>query len=431
MKFLMLFLVLSLGVSAQAVTRAQFVGPYGIIRIVAKDYSGMTDTDGQILFEQMNVPVRDSIIGPGKSIEAADKGLQFICANRHELGFECSIFVHKKGHGAVNASRKLMQYKVEGPEADIYSKLFKVDEKGQLLFVSQEGYFKVEVKPQYFEVLYYEGGGRPESTFEKPPGNLNKTLVVVNIEDTLKVSHVQHFWDSLNYNNDTKKKFLGMEGALNLLLQQDSATQFYYLAQGPELMAGLAEREFIKRNDFPKGRFLRYRRHSSSGERLGLLRSLMEQTKPTQVIVISHNGGPDPEVFNDLASEFSEIAFKQYFHIVYSTSSLTELGSGLFPYQIGYVTAAELVADWRMRELTRPAQSLRFSRDLVKKVLGSGQGVGQGSELVTPDFLLCDDFQWIWPTAGDYQYLTALRDYLRNRCYTKTNENKIPSPSPL
>jgi hypothetical protein len=154
MKFLISFVVLTLGFTAQAMTRGQFAGPYGIIRIIAKDFAGNADTDGQVLFGAMDVPIKNSMLGPGKVIESADGALQFICANRPQVGYECAIFIHQQGCGSVNLINKTMQYKVLGIEANAYVKLFKGDASGEFHFVSVDGLFKVEAAPGYFLIIY-------------------------------------------------------------------------------------------------------------------------------------------------------------------------------------------------------------------------------------------------------------------------------------
>lgn len=406
MKFLISFLVLILGFEAQALTRGQFVGPYGIIRIVAKDFTGAADSDGQILFEAMDVPQKDSILGPGKVIEPADRGLQFICANRPQIGYECSIFIHQKGHGSVNSLKKTMQYKVLGDEANVYGKLFKTDANGEFHFISVDGLLKVNVGPGLFEVL-----------FQQVPAMPDQGLVIVNVEDTLKISHIQNFWDSLNYNTDTKKRFMGMSTALQLLARSNPTFRFIYLTRGTELVAGKAEREFVLNNKFPRGEFRTYSTETGDENRKVVLRKLLSTYPVKRVVLIGHNGSPDPEVFRAVSLEFKDISFISYVHVVYSTSSVSELGMGLFPEQTGYVTAVELVADWQQKGLTDMSESLQFMSTMVNRVIMEDPEVRKMEEFAIPPFVNCDDFQWRWSIEGDYQVLAPLRDHLVNRCH--------------
>ncbi|MBS1971991.1 MAG: DUF2183 domain-containing protein [Bdellovibrionales bacterium] len=422
MKFLVSFLVFVLSFTAQAVTSGQFAGPYGIIRIIAKDFAGNADTDGQVLYEAMDVPVQDSIIGPGKAINSADRGLQFICANRAQAGYECSIFIHPEGYGNVNPIAKSMLYKVTGTQADVYAKVFKTDANGEFHFVSVDGLFQVNLSPGSFEVSFQQ---MQSSTV------VQQGLVVVNVEDTLKIAHIQNFWDSLNYNTNTKKRFMGMAPALQMLARNNPGFQFVYLTRPPELVAGKTERQFVVENRFPRGEFRSYAIDSTAETREGVLRDIMRRTSVKKVILIGHNGSPDPQVFQNVTKEFQSIQFYQYLHLVYSTSAVSELGTVLFPEQTGYVTAAELVVDWQIHQLLDPTESLKFIATMVDRVIAEDPETPRMEEYAIPSFVNCDDFQWRWSTEGDFKVLAPLREHLMNRChmqaplagYSPRNEN--------
>lgn len=409
MKFLMFFLILTLSFTAQAVTSGQFLGRYGIIRVLPKDITGVGDSDGQILYEAMNVPPKDSFLGPGKAIEASDRGLQFICANRSKSGYECSIFVHHKGNGSLNFANKTMHYKVTGAEGDVYAKLFHTDANGEYHFVSMDGMLSVDVRPQYFEI-YFKQAVRSQ--------NEESGLVVVNVEDTLKISHIQDFWDSLNYNMDYKKRFMGMNAALNILAKNNPGYSFVYLTRGTELMAGKIEREFILNNNFPRGDFKAFNRENQDPiARMNSLRKLITASSAQKVILMSHNGGKDPEIFNKLAAEFKTPQVLPYVHVVYSTSSIVEIGTSLFPEQTGYVTSVELLMDWQQKGLVELTEALKFATVMVKRVVAEDPELKKLEEYSIPPFVNCDDFQWRWATDGEFQVLAPLREHLIKRCH--------------
>lgn len=412
---LLVLVILSVSAMAQAITRGQFVGPYGIIRVLAQDAMGSSDTDGQLLFEAMDVPVKNSMIGPGKSIETEDKGMQFICAHRLNVGYECSIFVHNRAGGAVNPVTRMMSYKVTGEKANTYGKLFKVNSQQEYNFVSIENNFKVQVKPNYFEVQYSENGvslGDLTKTEISP-----KTLVVVNVEDTLKISHVRNFWDSLNYVNSTRKRFMGTSDAFSLLARHNPDFKFVYLTQSPQLVMGKNEREFLNKNDFPKGSHATYDSNQDAALRLKVVSDVIDIHKPQRVILVSHNGSPDTEVFHKLTAQFKEIVFIPYIHIVYSTLSISEVGNVLFPEQTGYVTTVELLLDWQQRGLIDVAGAVPLMRALKDRILVENVEASGIYEYGIPSFVNCDDFQWRWTVDGVYQFLAPLREHLINRCH--------------
>jgi hypothetical protein len=147
-------LALSFSLTAQAYTTGQFAGLYGIIRLNTKDPSGATNNDARGVFEAMDVPIQNSMMGPGKVIQSTERALQFICADRPQEGIECSIFIQRSQNSSVNPLKGTMQYKVTGPAAEFFTSKYHLDANGEYLFTSEEGNLKVQVKSQYFEVSF-------------------------------------------------------------------------------------------------------------------------------------------------------------------------------------------------------------------------------------------------------------------------------------
>jgi hypothetical protein len=245
------------------------------------------------------------------------------------------------------------------------------------------------------------------------------TLVIVQVEDTLKLSHVQNFWDSLNYSTDTKQRFVGMNAALSQLARMSPDKDFVYLTQEPELAAGMAEMDFVNKNGFPRGQFMTYSSLSDKVIQTKMLRKIIKAYSPAQVILLSHNGGLDPEIFHEIAAEFRSIPFLQYIHVVYSTSSSSEMGSFLFPEQIGYVTAVELLVDWQLKRLTGFSEMSTLVKTLIPRVVAENSGAKGILEYAIPSFMSCDDFEWKWSVKSEYSFLVPLRDRLVDRCHSQ------------
>lgn len=243
------------------------------------------------------------------------------------------------------------------------------------------------------------------------------TLVLVHVEDTLKISHVENFWDSLNYNRDTKKKYLGMASALNILAHTNPNFHFVYLTQDPDLVLGKIEREFVQKNGFPGGEFKTYNSTGGADLPIATLGSIIALGKYQRVIILGHNGGLDTKVFNQVAINFSNgVLVLPYVHIVYSTSSTTEVGNVLFPEQTGFVTSVELMLDWQQKGLVKAADALKFVTATSAQVINENTNATK-DEYAVPSFVNCDDFQWKWDLGGELAFLSPFRDYLINRCH--------------
>lgn len=416
--FILSLFIMSSTVVAQAFTRAQFVGPYGIIRVLVKDFLGTVDTDGQVLFEAMDVPQQDSMLGPGKSIETDDRALQFICANRPQTGYECAIFIHNQAAGRVDTFRKMMSYKVHGEAAQRYAKLFKTDAQGQFKFVSVDGSLRVNISRESFEVLYNESSsGSPSLLASKAKIEPETdTLIITTVEDTLKISHIRNFWDSLNYTGSTRKGFLGMKEVFGIVENENRDFHFVYLTQSPELVSGKNEQEFLKKSSFPRGVNVVYSSNATVESRVRLIKQIFQNHRPKNVIFLSHNGSQDVVVFHELWREFPEINILTYIHFIYSPSSVSEVGSVLFPEQNSFVTPVELLLDLQLQGIASSSKAMATMKFLQERILTEDAKVIGGYEVAIPSFVNCEGFQWRWSLDEEYQFLTSLRDLLEKRC---------------
>ena len=396
-----------------ASTTGTFTGGIGIIRTMPKDARGNADLDAQTLYRAMNVPVKGSILGPGKLIEDAEKKLQFICAIRNGSGYECAIFIHKSANGATNPSQGWMQYKVTGGAADAFTSLFHTDAKGEFHFVSVEGNLKVEVRPQYFEVLYNKNSANVAGREAELKSTM---LVIAEVEDTLKIAHMQSFWDALNYVQDSESRFLGMTEVLQSLAASPTSATFVYSTQSLELMAGRVNAEFLTKNHFPPGQIVPHRSSDNTDIRVQSLRQVILQNKPEQIILIGHNGGNDTEVFARLTREFPDIRFTSYIHIVYSANAEVEIGRTPEDGQIGYVTSVELLLDLNRLNFVSDKNLKALASVLVPKVLSEAQGSTDKVKAI-PAFVNCENFYWRWDLQDKFDFVQTLKEYLAARCH--------------
>ncbi|MBC7371782.1 MAG: hypothetical protein H7326_09460 [Bdellovibrionaceae bacterium] len=380
---------------------------------MSKDSAGNADLDAVTLYRAMNVPVKDSMLGPGKLIEDAGKKLQFICAIRNNSGYECAIFIQKSANGSLSPTQGWIQYKVTGHAADEFTKLFHTDAKGEFHFVSVENNLKVHVKPQYFEVLFNKNTSLIAGM---PSPRLSATLIIAEVEDTLKIAHMQSFWDALNYVQDTESRFLGMNEVLQLLAKSPISANFVYSIQPLELLAGRVQAEFLTKNKFPRGQIVPHRSSDDVDIRAQYLRESILQHNPTQVILIGHNGGIDTEVFAQLKRDFPKIHFYVYIHLVYSTNAEVEVGRSLEDGQTGFVTAVELLLDLNRQSLVGDAALKDLSAQLLPRILAE-TSVSTEKEKAIPVFVNCQNFYWGWDLTGKFSFASPLKDYLTARCH--------------
>ncbi|MDG0816648.1 hypothetical protein [Bdellovibrio svalbardensis] len=147
-------LIMTSGSLSQARTQGRFLGQQFMINIAAQGYDGSTDELPQKLFEAMNVPVQDSILGPGKTLQTPFKFLDFICANRTSGGYTCMLLIHPSKSAQLGL--KTASLRVEGEMAQKLAAQF-FPSSGEV-FQNAEGTLEVKVTPNQFSIRFDEQG---------------------------------------------------------------------------------------------------------------------------------------------------------------------------------------------------------------------------------------------------------------------------------
>lgn len=155
MKYLILSILISWTTAAQAVTQGRFFGMHMMINISSKFYDGSFDDTAYTLFKAMNVPIQDSMIGPGKSLKAAEKTLNFICAQRGEENFQCTLFIFPTAWGQIAQGKA--SFVVTGSEARAFSEQFHLP-NGEFSLMNPEGTLRIDVQNELFSIKFNESG---------------------------------------------------------------------------------------------------------------------------------------------------------------------------------------------------------------------------------------------------------------------------------
>jgi hypothetical protein len=147
------FLFLS---TAQAVTQTQFLpGNFSAMAYSrAQTPDGQQDQDPFNLFQQMNVPVKNTVMGPGKAVFTPAQDFNLTCAPDRGL---CSIVLNHSEHVKILSQQKIMSFTVQGQPADQLRSLF-VLTQGEFHFLSTDRKMRITAVPGSFEFLVNEGG---------------------------------------------------------------------------------------------------------------------------------------------------------------------------------------------------------------------------------------------------------------------------------
>lgn len=118
-------------------------------------FDGSTDTDFTRLWDFMDVPPQESIVGLGKKISTGSQDFSLICG---QYQTQCQVFLKKSPRVVMNPSQKLMKFEVHGEEADyLFDQLIKA-ESGQAEFITEDRKFRLFAVPGHFLFEASENG---------------------------------------------------------------------------------------------------------------------------------------------------------------------------------------------------------------------------------------------------------------------------------
>lgn len=257
-----------------------------------------------------------------------------------------------------------------------------------------------------------------------------KVLVVSDIDDTIKVSHVLGKIGKYARAVDATTPFLGMSELYQLIVRENpSSTKIAYLSNAPKELLGIpaasvSHQFFLDYNRFPKGELilrddLRDQEHKSKA-----LRVLIEKEKPDVLILIGDNGERDVDFYRQATQEHAYLANMQvitFIHQLYKTQEssfipdiIEETGRALYPEQIGFVTPIEVSLKLRERGLLSQDKAEWMIKNIVPRIVQEDRVKWDGLEPIAfPSFKNCAGF--VWNTVRTQQ-LNDLLLKIENKC---------------
>lgn len=133
---------------------------------------------------------------------------------------------------------------------------------------------------------------------------LGKTLVISDVDDTIKVTDVLGSKIDVVYNGlFSKKKFSGMSELYQRLNKKD--TVIYYVTGSPQIIKGVVN-EFLEDNFFPQSKNLILKnkiKDDTFNFKLEAIRKLIGEIKPDEMILIGDDTEFDSDVYTQIAKE--------------------------------------------------------------------------------------------------------------------------------
>ncbi len=247
-----------------------------------------------------------------------------------------------------------------------------------------------------------------------PSFTFAKILVISDIDDTLKISHVISTVDSILSAFDDKSYFTGMPEVLQSLAKNNPDIEFHYVSLAPRFFMEQQHLNFLTKNNFPISEL-----HMNPGTlqdpdlKQKVIRKLLEDKKPELVIYLGDNGQFDSLVYKQMTLEFPETASHTYIREVYS-----KFGSSKFPTQegqTGFVTSVELALDLNEKGLL-PAADYPAIEKLVFDQLKLESSRQLGGLRIFPAWQDCRDFIWRWDFRDPSEDLIAIEIAIEKKC---------------
>ncbi len=255
----------------------------------------------------------------------------------------------------------------------------------------------------------------------------HKTLLISDIDDTIKVSHILSYRGKVSRAADITTPFAGMSQMYHLLQKMNpNQTEIVYLSNAPEEIAGVpalkvSHENFLKYNDFPKGDLVLREDLGNANHKLNYIRKLINEKKPSVVVLIGDNGELDNEVYHQIFEEYKSTGIKimTFIHLLYSSKAesvrfWSEVGKSIYPEQIGYVTPIEISVELQQQGILNQ-EALSWMIENVSPYIVNEKlnRVDAFKPITFPYFSSCVDFQWRWTETPA---LTPLVQRLKKQC---------------
>lgn len=231
-----------------------------------------------------------------------------------------------------------------------------------------------------------------------------KTLVISDVDDTIKISYVRSKEEMVAFSAFADSLFFGMNNVYQEIEKKAQHSgeelKFYYLSNGFTPTVEGVHTKVLRDFDFPKGSYISRPNPLVKTHKLDHIRRLINTEKPDRVILIGDNGEKDPIDYRKIVLEYaaSGIEFSTFIHMVYdqpkdvSPELYAHLKGrdreGMFPGQLGFLNAAELAVQLLDIHQIDQRQTSRLVA-LVERAVQEQKANAVYGELVAPFFKRC------------------------------------------
>lgn len=251
-----------------------------------------------------------------------------------------------------------------------------------------------------------------------------QVMVVSDVDDTIKVSHVLDKDSALANGPMINNAFMGMPELYHAIVELPNIVTLKYLSNAPKKFIGDIHQKFLKTNNFPKGDLVtrRWRQiFSGSTHKIDSLRRFIREHQPREMILIGDNGEHDTEIYAQIRKEFPSIAGPTYIRVAYSMlGDKDERGKPVLPGQTGFATSIDIALDLMNKGYMRMEAVEDIVKSAAPHILAEGLFEERGKHIAFPAWYDCRDFTLPeLPTLVDVEAHELLQKYgakVNKRC---------------
>ena len=254
-----------------------------------------------------------------------------------------------------------------------------------------------------------------------------KVILVSDIDDTIKNSHVLDTDSTVANAFIPKNAFLGMAPLYQALYKDKVIDEIVYLSNAPKFLMYPFHKRFLRKTGFPEGRLLLSKGLSNKGHKVNALREIIQNESPKELILIGDNGEKDTEIYASIQKEFPEVKMTAYIHQAYSQLGYyNNFGKKLEEGQTGFATSLDLSADLLEQGVLNEDSYVNLVKEIAPVALSEGLKSERGRPLMFPAWLDCRDFKLIEiPVRKDLseELVQMFNSRLSERCSREPYEN--------
>lgn len=243
----------------------------------------------------------------------------------------------------------------------------------------------------------------------------SKILLISDVDDTIKISHVRSTIDTgLNAVWD-HQAFPGM-ARLYGVLGLNPEVGIYYVSNAPSYLMKGQHTRFLQRYQFPQIDHLITRPEASDSKfKFNTVMDIVSKEEPQLLLLIGDNGESDAQYFQMVRDALANkpIRILTFIHLVYSSKvePLVPLGSDDF----GYVTPVEISLHLLNQGILSQDQYEQLEATIVPKLLNDMSDFLNSKTF--PDWLDCSDFQWPPSLSDKYHVdIEKIKERIKIRC---------------